>query len=359
MEVEKIDLAGILSLIEMEERARTSMPEMAYEYVASGSADEKTLGWNRDAFNRIALKPRILTSVEAPDTSVEILGSTLPFPILLAPTAYHRVLHPLGEIATVRGAGAAGAVMVVSSASSTSIEEIAKEATAPLWFQLYVQADREFTRDVVSRAVAAGCSALCVTVDTPVIGVRDRQVRARFCLPPGVETPHLSDVGTLGRVPFDPRRMVLSWADIDWLRSICSVPVVLKGILSGEDAKRALDAGADGLIVSNHGGRNLDTAVATIDALPEVVEAVDSRAPVLMDGGIRRGTDVLKALAAGARAVLIGRPYCFGLGVGGAAGVERSIRILAHELELGMILTGRCSLEEIDRSLIWRERGLA
>jgi 4-hydroxymandelate oxidase len=169
VEVEKIDLAGILSLIEMEERARTSMPEMAYEYVASGSADEKTLGWNRDAFNRIALKPRILTSVEAPDTSVEILGSTLPFPILLAPTAYHRVLHPLGEIATVRGAGAAGAVMVVSSASTTSIEEIAKEATAPLWFQPYVQADREFTRDVVGRAIAAGCSALCVTVDTPVI----------------------------------------------------------------------------------------------------------------------------------------------------------------------------------------------
>lgn len=356
MSDKSVALSEILSLPELEERARECMPAMVYEYVASGAADEITLRWNREAFDRLALRPRMLAGVEEPDTSVSIFGTSLPFPILLAPTAYQKALHPDGEIATAKGAGAAGAAWVVSSASNTPIEEIAHAASAPLWFQLYFQADREFTREVVVRAVAAGCEALCLTVDTPVLGPRDRQTRARFQLPPGVETPHLSDIGTNGREILNPKRVALSWRDVEWMRSIADIPLVLKGILTGEDAKRAIDSGAQGLIVSNHGGRNLDTAPASIDALVEVVTAVDSRAPVLVDGGIRRGTDVLKALARGATAVLIGRPYCYGLSLGGALGVQRAVEILRKELEMAMVLTGRGSIGEIDQSVLWSPR---
>jgi len=348
-----IQLSEILSLPEIEDRARECVPTMAYEYVASGAADEITVKWNREAYDRLALRQRVLCGVEQPLTDVTLFGTTLPFPILLAPTAYHKALHPEGEIATARGAGAAGAAWVVSSASNTSIEEIARAATAPLWFQLYLQSDREFTKDVVQRAARAGCEALCLTVDTPVLGARDRQTRSGFRLPPGTETPHLCDLGTNGRSVLNPKRVVPSWKDVEWLRSITDLPVVLKGILSGEDADRALNCGAQGLIVSNHGGRNLDTLPASIDALPEVVAAVDSRVPVLVDGGIRRGTDVLKALARGATAVLIGRPYCFGLAIGGADGVRRTVEILRTELEMAMILTGRGSIAEIDESVLF------
>ena len=354
--VKNLEISEILSLVELEELARESMPEMAYEYVASGAADEITVRWNTEAYARIALRPRVLTAAEQPDTTVQIFGVTHPFPILLAPTAFQKALHPLGETATAKGAGGAGATLIVSSATTTPVEEIAEAATAPLWFQLYVQADRGFTRAVVERAVAAGCTALCLTVDTPVLGARDRQTRSGFRLPPGVDTPHLSDIGRHGRAIIDPTRVVLSWSDVEWLRSIADIPLVLKGIVSGADAARAIDSGADGLIVSNHGGRNLDTTIATIDALPDVVDAVQARVPVLVDGGIRRGTDIVKALARGATATLIGRPCCYGLALGGSAGVARVIEILRKELEMAMILTGRQSIGEIDASLLW-ERG--
>ncbi len=347
-----VELQQILSLPELEAVARQRMPAMAYEYVASGAADEVTVRWNREAYDRIALRPRMLAGVEAPVTGVSIFGTPLAFPIMLAPTAYHKALHPEGELATARGAGAAGAAWIVSSASTTSIEDIAAAASAPLWFQPYVQSDREFTRDVVQKAVTEGCEAICLTIDTPVLGARDRQVRSGFTLPHGAETPYLSSIGAGGRGINNPKRVVLSWRDVEWMRSIAGVPLVLKGILSSYDAKLALGAGAQGLIVSNHGGRNLDTVPATIDVLGEVVEAVDSKIPVLVDGGIRRGTDIVKALARGATAVLIGRPYCYALALWGAAGVQRCVEILRAELEMAMILSGRGSIAEIDGSLI-------
>lgn len=344
--------AEFLSLPELEELARECMPAMAYEYVASGAADEITIRWNREAYDRVSLRQRVLVGVEQPSTEVTLFGTMLPFPVLLAPVGYQKVLHPEGELATARGASAAGAAWVVSSASTTSVEEIAEVASAPLWFQLYLQTDREFTKDVVERVLAAGYQALCLTVDTPVLGARNRQTRSRFQLPPGVDTPHLSDIRKPGRSILDPARVVPSWKDVEWLRSITKLPLILKGILDGEDARRAIASGADGVIVSNHGGRNLDTVQASLDVLPEVLAAVDSRVPVLLDGGIRRGTDVLKALAKGAASVLIGRPYCYALALGGAAGVERAVDILRTELEMAMILSGRGSIATIDGSLL-------
>ncbi len=343
----------ILSIPEMEERARSAMARMAYEFVASGAGDENTVKWNREAYDRIALRPRVLRNVAVVDTSVTLFGRSRPFPILLAPTAYHRALNSDGEVATAKGAGTAGATWIVSSATTTSIEDIARVATGPLWFQLYIQSDRDFTREVVRRAEDAGVEVLVLTVDTPTLGARNRQTRSNFRLPLGASTPHLFDVGKGRQEIMDPRRSVITWADVEWLKSITRLPLVLKGILTPEDAEASLDAGADGLIVSNHAGRNLDTLPASIEALPAVADACAGRVPVLMDGGIRRGTDVIKALAYGAGAVLIGRPYCYGLGLAGAKGVQRVVEILRDELAMAMMLTGRASLSEVDRSIIW------
>ncbi|MGH9372474.1 MAG: alpha-hydroxy acid oxidase, partial [Vicinamibacterales bacterium] len=234
------DLPGILSLPEFEERARPCMSHMAYEFVASGAADEHTLRWNREAYDRMRLRPRVLQDVATVDTRVTLLGRQLPFPILLAPTAYHRVIHPDGEIATARGAGTASATWVVSMSTTTAVGDIARVATAPLWFQLYVQSDREFTRDVVRQAEQAGCEAICLTVDSPVIGARNRQTRAKFQLPPDVSTPHLYDIGR-GKQPItDPRRVAVTWKDVDWLRAATRLPLLLKGILAADDAERAV-----------------------------------------------------------------------------------------------------------------------
>jgi 4-hydroxymandelate oxidase len=338
------------------------MTHMAYEYVSAGAGDEITLRENQIAFDRLRLHPRVLVDVSTIDTRVTLFGQALDFPILLAPTAYHRLVHAEGEIATVRGAAAAGATLVASSFATTSIEDMAKAASAPLWFQLYVNKDRGFTRDLVQRAEAAGCKALCLTVDSPLTGNRHRERRAGFMLPPGIERSNLTGLGaatagashrlesTIYSAILDP---ALTWKDIEWVRGISRVPLLLKGVLSPDDASRGADSGA-GLIVSNHGARNLDTVPATIDALPRVVDAVGGRVPILMDGGIRRGTDVLKALALGASAVLIGRPYLFGLGAQGADGVTRIVRILRREFEMAMAMTGRRSLKEIDRTVLWR-----
>lgn len=348
-------LDGVFSLADLERLARARLPAMAYEFVASGAADELTVRWNRESFDRIRLRPRVLEDVRRIDLSTSLLGDTLPFPILLAPTAYHRVLHPEGERETARGAGAVGATWVVSTGSNTTIEEIAETTGSPLWFQLYVQTDREVTRDLVHRVEAAGVRAIVLTVDTPVIGSRDRQARSAFRLPEGVPTPHLDDLTRGRRTILTPERVPVTWEDVHWLRTVAQVPLLMKGILTGRDAARAVEAGADGLIVSNHGGRNLDTLPASIDALPEVATAVSGRVPVLMDGGVRRGTDIVKALALGARAVLIGRPYLYGLAAAGAEGVARSVSILARELELAMALCGRRSLAEVDAAVLWGE----
>ncbi len=350
------------TVAELEARAKQKLPPMAWEYYASGAGDELTLGWNCQAFDRLRLRPRMLVDVSHLDLGTRLFGAEMPFPMLIAPTAYHRLADPDGEVATARGAGQVGATMVVSSLSTTAIEEIAAAATSPLWFQLYVQSDRGFTRELVERVTSAGCRALCVTVDTPVLGLRHREARARFALPPGLDRPNLRPLGqeaaTTDHSPregqiyhslFDP---TLSWKEIEWLLSLARVPVLLKGILSGEDAARAAEIGVAGVIVSNHGARNLDTVPATIEVLPEVVEAVAGRLPVLMDGGIRRGTDVLKALALGAQAVLLGRAVLWGLATGGADGVAGVLRLLARELQMAMALAGRRNLAEIDRTLL-------
>jgi len=347
------DLAGILTLDEFEARARDAMSHMTYEYVAAGAADEHTLRWNRSRFDDLMLRPRVLTEVERIDTTITLFGRVHPHPILLAPAAYQRAMHPEGELASVRGAGAQGATCVVSTATTTPFSTLAKAATAPLWFQLYVQADRDYTRALVQEVEDDGCEALCITVDTPTLGTRDRMKRARFELPPGVATPHLHDVSSERRGIISPERSGITWKDISWLCSFARVPVLLKGILDADDAARAIDVGAHGIVVSNHGARNLDTVPATIEALPAVVDRVAGRVPVLVDGGIRRGTDLLKALALGADAVLIGRPYCYGLAVGGAAGVERVLAILLEEFIASMRLMGRPAVSALDRSAFW------
>jgi 4-hydroxymandelate oxidase len=348
----------ILSLPEFEEHAKRCMSHMSYEYVASAAADEITLRWNREAYDQIRLRPRILQEVATVDTMTTLLGQAMPFPILLAPTAYHRAIHPDGELATARGAGAAGATWVVSTATTTPLDEIASVAKAPLWFQLYVQPDKGVTLDLVRRAEAVGCKALCLTVDTPVQGARNRQTKAKFALPPGVTAPYMTQLASGGRAVADNRRGVaVTWKDVEWLKANARIPVLLKGVITGADADLGVAAGAAGIIVSNHGARVLDTLPATISALPEVVGAVQGRVPILVDGGIRRGTDVLKALAMGANAVLIGRPYCFGLAVGGAAGVQRAIEILKTEFEMAMQLTGQRSLEDISPRVLWTSPG--
>ena len=354
----------LASLSDFEKAAREKMSTMAYEYVSGGAGDEQTLAWNQSAYREIKLRSRVLVDVSRIDTSVKLFGRTLPHPILLAPTAYHKLIHPDGEVATARGAKGADSTMIVSSFATESIEDIARAVPgAALWFQLYVQPDRGFTQALVRRAEAAGCAALCLTVDTPVLGARNRETRAAFQLPKGMTRANLEKLssatasaahrppeGAIYSEVLEPR---LTWKDVDWLRGIAKVPVLLKGVLDAEDAKRAADAGVEGLIVSNHGARNLDTVPATVTALPRVAEAVGGRIPILLDGGIRRGTDVLKALALGATAVAIGRPYLFGLAVNGSAGVSRVLQILRTEFEMAMALTGRTTLGAVDRTVLW------
>lgn len=342
---------GPASLMDFEPLARQVISPMAFEYIASGAADEITLRANRDAWNKISLKPRVLVDVSKIDTKQTLLGQDLAFPILLAPTATHKLVHPQGELATTRAASASDITFVVSTLSSVTIEEIAKAANSCLWFQLYVQKDRSVTSELMKRSEVAGCRAFCVTLDSPVRGVRDRDVRAGYHLPPGVQFVHLKTrPGELGPQVLNPS---LTWTDIEWVRSQTRLPVLLKGILSAEDASIATKEGVAGIIVSNHGARNLDTAPATAEALSFVVEKVNGHFPVLVDGGIRRGTDVLKAIALGATAVLIGRPYLYGLGYRGEAGVSEVVRMLRIEFQAAMALTGRTSIASINRSVLW------
>jgi 4-hydroxymandelate oxidase len=356
-------MAFPVNLLEYEELARRRLSRMAYDYVAGGAADEITLRRNRSAFDQIRLKPRVLVDVSRLETRVRLAGQEHHFPILLAPTAYHKLMHREGESATARGAGAAGATLVVSSFATTSLEEIARAAKARLWFQLYVQSDRGFTRDLVQRAEAAGCSALVITVDTPVLGSRDRETRTRFHLPPGMVRENLkglsAQAASADHAPTEKEiysailEPSLTWKGIDWIRSFAKTPIILKGILAAEDARLAEEHGAAGVIVSNHGARNLDTAPATIEALPQIVEAVQGHLDVLMDGGVRRGTDVVKALALGAKAVLIGRPYLWGLAAEGAGGVTRVVNLLRTEFASAMALCGTPRIEDITRGVLW------
>ena len=340
-----------LTLDDFETLARERLPHMAYEFIAAGSADEVTLRWNREAFDRIALRMRVLEDVSRIDTSTTLFGRKLPFPILLAPVAYQRLMHPEGEVEAARGAASASAIYVMSTASTSAIEDIAATG-AELWLQIYLQADREVTRDLVQRAERVGTRVLMLTVDTPVLGTRTRQKRAGFAIPPHLTTPHLDTSGRSRLSVVSGTREPITWRDVDWLRKQTKLPLLLKGILDPDDAKLAIKHGCDGVIVSNHGGRNLDTVPATIDALPPIADAVKGRCTLMLDGGIRRGTDVVKAIALGASAVLIGRPYAFALAYDGAKGVERAIAILREELETALALLGRASVASVDRSVL-------
>jgi len=353
-----------INLFEYEALARSRMEPTAWDYYQSGAEDEVTLRENRAAFERIKLRPRMLRGVDDCDTSVTLLGERLSLPVLVAPTAYQRLAHPEGEAAMARGAGAAGAIMTVSTMATMSLEEVAQSATGPLWFQLYVYKDRSVTEALVRRAEAAGYEALVLTVDAPYLGRRERDIRNGFGLPSGLFVANFAgqalgdqpgiDPGQSGLAVYVTTQLdpTLTWESVEWLRSITRLPVLVKGILTAEDAREAASLGVTGIIVSNHGGRQLDGAVAAIEALPEIVEAVAGRALVLVDGGVRRGTDVLKALALGADATLIGRPTLWALAADGAAGVKRALGLLREELRLAMALSGCKSLAEVNRSLV-------
>jgi 4-hydroxymandelate oxidase len=347
----------IVSLDDYEAFARGRMDPAAWAYLAGGAADELTLRANREAYGRIRLRPRVLGDFRGANTRVELFGRTFAHPLLVAPMAFHRLAHPQGEIATAFGAAALEAGMVVSMQASVALEEIAAATAGPKWFQLYLYAERSFTESLVRRAEAAGYEALVVTVDAPVHGVRNREQRAGFRLPAGVEPVNLREMPPLPvcESPFDPAYLATlpGWDSLAWLKSITRLPVLLKGVLCADDAARAVAEGLDGVIVSNHGGRTLDTLPAAIDALPRVAERVAGRVPVLCDGGIRRGTDVLKALALGADAVLLGRPVFHGLSVAGATGVAHVLKILRTELEVAMLLAGCPTIGTIDRRVLW------
>jgi len=352
-----------VNLAEFEDAARARLPREAYDYYAGGANDEITLRRNREAYGEIALHYPVLRDVSSRNTSTTILGGKISFPVMVAPTAFHRMACPDGECAAARAAGRAGTAMVVSTLSTTTIEEVARAAVGPLWFQLYIYKDRRATTALIRRAEEAGCRALVLTVDAQVWGRREADVRNNFKLPDGLTVANLADYakemfpagipgsGLAAYVSqmLDPS---LSWKDLAWLRGQTKLPILLKGIVRADDAKLAVEHGADGIIVSNHGGRQLDTAPATIEALPCVIDAVGGKIPVLIDGGVRRGTDVVKALALGARAVLIGRPILWGLAAGGEEGAFRVLEMLKAEFDLAMALCGARSVREIDRSLL-------
>lgn len=349
-------LTELLSLDDVERAALTILPPAVRDFIAGGAADELTLGWNRDKYRDIRLLEKILQDVGNLDPSVTLFGHRHKLPILIAPTANHRLAHPDGELGTVRGANQVGVTMVLSSGANTAVDEVAPAATEPLWFQLYVAQDRGLAKALIQRAESAGAKALCVTVDSPLDGARNRQMRHALTLPPGVTHPHYvgikepASIQTLEVV----RPAVLLWRDIEWIRSLTKMKVLLKGVMNPSDAEIGVKLGADGIIVSNHGGRCLDSQPATIETLPRVAEKVAGRVPVLVDGGIRRGTDIVKALALGANAVQIGRPCLYGLAVGGADGVAHVLKILRMELLMAMSLLGTRTIAEIDRSVIWK-----
>ena len=337
-----------------EREAERLLDSGTFGYFAGGAGDERTLRDNVEAFSRWLLRPRVLVDVSAVSTATTVLDAEVSMPLLVAPTAFQRLAHEDGELATARAAATAGTVMCQSTLSSVTPGELAAAAPgARQWFQLYWSSDRGFTSELLARVVEAGFEAVVFTVDFPAAGRRERDLRAAFTLPDDLVTPNIPE--SLQRQDFHVALgqivdTTLTWRDLEWLRETCSVPVLLKGILSAEDALLAAEHGAAGVIVSNHGGRQLDGVAASLDALPEVVEAVGEGVEVLVDGGVRRGNDVLKALALGASAVLVGRPVVWGLAVGGEQGVRDVLELLRAEIALGLMHLGCRSPAEVTRA---------
>jgi isopentenyl diphosphate isomerase/L-lactate dehydrogenase-like FMN-dependent dehydrogenase len=380
-------MATAATIEDVRRLARRSLPRLAFDFIEGGADAELTLRRNLEAFERRVLRPRYLVDVSRRDTSATLLGQQIEMPLLIAPTGMSRVAGPDGDLAGVRAAGQFGVPFVLSTMSSHSIEDVARAASGPLWFQLYLWRQREIGERLVGRAKAAGFEVLVVTVDVPVVGRRVRDVHNGFVFPPKLRPRNALDMvlhprwlagvprtvrfanlvetaaGAGGR-PLEHAHLVnsllsnpgASWADFSRLRALWDGPLLVKGLLTAEDALLAVDCGADGVIVSNHGGRQLDGTPASLDALEEIVAAVGGRTEVLVDGGIRRGTDVVKALALGARACLIGRPWLYGLAAGGEAGVVRVLELLRDELDRALALLGRPTIDALDRTVLTSER---
>ncbi|HVR49850.1 MAG TPA: alpha-hydroxy acid oxidase [Pseudorhodoferax sp.] len=359
--------AGIVALSDHEAHARTQLDDKAWAYFSGGAGDEITLRANRSAWDGLQLHPRVLRPLLGGHTRLELLGRTLAHPILLAPVAFQRMAHADGELATAHAAAALGAGLVLSTQASTPLEDVAaaiahEPGRGPLWFQLYFQHDRGFTRELVQRAEQAGYEALVLTVDAPASGARDRERRAGFSVPAHAAAANLAALRPAPMPALAPGQSAMfdallrqapGWDDVQWLQSISRLPVLLKGVVHADDARQAAALQVAGLIVSNHGGRTLDTMPPTAALLPAIVQAVGAQLPVLVDGGIRRGTDVLKALALGAHAVLVGRPCIWGLANAGAVGVAHVLRLLRDELEIAMALCGCANLAQCGPHLLW------
>jgi L-lactate dehydrogenase (cytochrome) len=373
-----------VSVADLRSVARRRLPRGVFDYIDGGAEDELTLSSNAEAFRRLTFRPRVLRDVGEVDTSSTLLGKAMPFPLVLAPTGFTRIADPAGELAVARAADRVGLPYALSTLGTRSIEEVAAVSSGRLWFQVYVWKDRELVAEMVQRAAASGYEALCLTVDTAVLGKRERDVRRGFTLPPklgvstvfdgiahpgwtwqfirsepivfanvagrsvgdGAEAVSLAEY--VGR-QFDPG---LSWRDVTWLRSLWNGPIVLKGIQTVDDAIIAADEGIEAIALSNHGGRQLDSAPAPIDLLPAVVDAVRDRVEIICDGGVRRGSDIVKALALGATACMSGRAYLYGLGAAGEAGVDQVLELLSSEMRRTMALIGCSSVADLDRDYV-------
>ena len=348
------DLASVINLSEFETLARPLLAESAYAYIAGGAGDEESLAENIAAFKRYRLRPRVLVDVSSLDLSTTLLGSGVGMPVGLAPVALQALAHPEAESAAARAAGAAGVVFCLSTLSNHSVETVAAAGPATRWFQLYVHKDRSVSEELIRRAERAGYQAVVATVDLPVAGYRERELRTKPEVPEGGFGSFADGAGgaNFSEVLVRLQDQSLNWSDLEWIRAASELPLVLKGILTAEDARLAVEHGAQGIVVSNHGGRQLDRSPAPIDVLEEVVGEVDGRVEVYLDGGVRRGTDVCIALALGARAVFIGRPYIYALAAGGEAGVARALEIVKSEIENAMALLGVRSVSEITRAYV-------
>ena len=343
-----------VNIFEYEEIARERLNQGDYDFIAGGATDEITLRRTRAVFDSIMLKPRMMVDVSERDLSTTVLGQRISLPVMMDPAGNHGSAHADGELATAKAAGAMGTVMVLSSHASRTLEDVAQVATGNIWFQQYFFKDRELTLEMVNRAEEAGYSALCLTLDAKIKPKRERNIRNNYVGPSSPNYAQL-DLGTHAwkfgadapAGPSDIRDVATTWSDLDWLASNTHLPLVVKGIMVGEDGRQSAEHGAKGIIVSNHGARYLDTTFATIEVLPEVVEAVDGRAEVYMDGGIRRGSDIFKAVALGARAVLMGRPLFWGLAVDGEDGVVSVLNILRDELDATMGMCGKTTIDSI------------
>jgi len=363
-DISKIDLSRIVNLADFERLAAKLLPQPEFDYIAGGSDDEQSLARNAAAFDRWQLVPAVLRDVSAVDASATFLDGDVRMPVGIAPVAFQHFAHPEAEIATARAAADAGVVFCLSTMSSRSLEDVAAASGAGRrWFQLYVHRDRSRSEDLVRRAAAAGYEAIVVTVDFPVAGNRERDKRNRLAYPQvfgnfdaSADLEPAADHGpqNINAVIGGFNDASFAWRDLSWLLDVATLPVLIKGILSAEDARLAVDHGAAGVIVSNHGGRQLDRSPAALEQLPDVVDAVNGRAEVYVDGGVRRGTDVLTALALGARGVFIGRPAVFGLAVAGEAGVRRALALLEAELLTDMALLGTPRLADLDAGYLRR-----